>query len=80
MTSQEANEYHATKLRVAFGAGESIEPDALLRKKLLEQMGERRAKPFIPLEIAVVEFTDILFNNPDLNKIHSISLDGLEFV
>lgn len=78
MTSEEANEYHATKLRVAFGCGLKKSPDAILRETLDKRMEEHKCPPFIPLRVDVEEFTKVLFSNPNINRIHSISLDALE--
>lgn len=78
MTPQEGSEYKATKARVEFGMGHAGYPDAILREELKKRMERSGREPFIPLLVSVKEFTGMLFANPDLNRIYSISLDGLE--
>lgn len=78
MTPEEGREYQATKARVTFGMNPEKLPDAKLRHELMERMRKRGCQAFIPLRVPVEEFSTLLFENPDLNRIYSISLDALE--
>lgn len=78
MNTKEYQEYNATKARVAYGMGKTKVPNITLREQLIKKITESKCKPFVPIIFKEKEMTDILFHNPELNKIHSISLDGLE--
>ena len=71
-------EYTLTRERVEFGMKHKPQPDRALRQELNRRMKKNGVSPYLLLQFPIEEITKILYNHPNLNKIHSISLDALE--
>ena len=77
MTPQEYNEYHAIERRVEYLSGVAPTPDKEMRDKL-DLLIERGGPIAVPYPFPVKETSDVLFSYPELSKIFSVILDGLE--